>query len=834
MDIKVNTPKHIVDVPVSDVYKLVSDPECARGLPSPKVRLRIVRMVFDVLGYDLSPDLALALIAEPQAQLTIAPAGGGKTTGATIKVICEKIWRHAKDSDRPISGRNVLYLVYNKHNVKPMIDKHAELVSRLRLAKISGLDIDSDINASTMHAFCDLWRTEYVAQLQLVGYTLLQNDESDKLVQTIIDKVCVKYNEVPKPVARQLLALHNFAKETVTPLANLEHTDKFINVGLSLEIIEEICKAYENMKKLKRKYDFTDMLIGLYNLLHDNPDIRARVQHYYDYVVADEVQDFTPIMSKILKMLVSDGTPLMCIGDDDQSIYKFRGADVYGTLNFSEEFSGGEVYLLGKNRRCSAEVLKLATNVINENKLRFAKEIYGDKGGGNVSYIPYNSLTAENAHLTSFLTKQSDAFRDSSVICYRERVSSILMSEMLEDAKVPHRVLSGYSAFSHELYRHVIGVLNFIEAPRDTPKILNLYKCTPLKKKQVQEALKYDPKKGTFGLEDRVHFAQLDFGKAMNTRGLIQELEWLVQLSANISKLPMSSYFPMLFEKIKKYFWTYQKSQRGLPEEVDNYVEEKILKMFSVDRTYEEVFMDYSRRLSICRRNQKMGYGVTLATFHGLKGLEFDNVFILDMDNDIFPNFALIDSKDYNEESKQILKESETCLYYVAVTRSKNNLTIYYNESNPSRYVLLYNPAMQSAAQPATKTAQKEDTSKEGLQQMTSFADVTPKDSGALVDLFDPLAGEVMNISSSTEVIDLFDPMASDLVEITESVGSGVDTEVGTVTDSVTDYVALTPDAIEEPTMPSDDGTSELDNVEETPVTGQATFKPYFSALLGL
>ena len=106
------TPVDIDDYKIDDIYKLVQDGEAAKGLPSPKVRLRIIKMVFDILGYDLSADLALALTAEPQSQLILAPAGGGKTTGTQIKAICEKFWRKSKtNANESMRGNNILCLV---------------------------------------------------------------------------------------------------------------------------------------------------------------------------------------------------------------------------------------------------------------------------------------------------------------------------------------------------------------------------------------------------------------------------------------------------------------------------------------------------------------------------------------------------------------------------------------------------------------------------------------------------------------------------------------------------------------------------------------------------
>ena len=159
------TPENIEDIAVDQVYKLVHDnPDL--GLPSPKNRLKVIRVLFEVLNFDLSSDLALVLCTEPKALLVLATAGGGKTTAAQIKAICIKLWGKSKSTGKPIKGDKILSLVYNKHNVLPMQNKHAALVNRLKISGIKGLDIDSTINASTMHSFCDQIRSEFDSKMQ--------------------------------------------------------------------------------------------------------------------------------------------------------------------------------------------------------------------------------------------------------------------------------------------------------------------------------------------------------------------------------------------------------------------------------------------------------------------------------------------------------------------------------------------------------------------------------------------------------------------------------------------------------------------------------------------
>ena len=426
--LKAKTPSNIEDYEIDKLVELI-DP--VPGLPSPRVRLNLVKTVCTALGLDLSPDLALALASEPQSQMIVATAGGGKTTGAQVKVIIEKLMRKQKNSKLKLSGSKVLCLVYNNHNVEPMKDKQRSLVSRLRIANSKELNIDDEINACTMHSFCDQWRKEYAIDIGYMNFTHLDEGAALALLDKVITKVLKKYSMEHYTVsANSVYTLYDFWHESLLSLEELRDTDKFIDLGLPCNVVEDIFELYTTMKQKKRKYDYTDMLVSVYNLLSSNETVLKRVQRFYSYVVADEFQDFTPIMIKILELLVSDGTPLLCIGDEDQGIYGFRGADIYGTLNFADTFNGGEVYLLSRNRRCRKEILDLAKSVVGQNTLRFDKQILGVKDGGSVKYTPYLSTFGENTNVVSKLQAMEEVEREETVVCYRERKSSLMLVEM--------------------------------------------------------------------------------------------------------------------------------------------------------------------------------------------------------------------------------------------------------------------------------------------------------------------------------------------------------------------------------------------------------------------
>ena len=759
------TPKDIEKYSIDDIAKLLPITE---GLPSARVRLNLIKMLFTVLGYDLTPDLALALCAEPRAQLMIALAGGGKTTCTQIKVLVEKIIRNSKlHPDRKLSGDKVLCLVYNKHNVKPMEDTHRQMVSRLNIAGIKGLNIDPLINASTMHSFCDQIRKENVARIGLMGYKLLKDDEIIRLFEMIAGRVFKKrgVNVQVKVNGKDLAALYALAKESMVDVAELRENDKFTDVNLPIPVLEDIFTFYESMKVTKKSYDFTDLLCKVYKLLTENSEVLRNTQRFFDYVVADEIQDFTPIMMSLLQVLVSDGTPLVCIGDDDQSVYKFRGADIYNTLDFENKFDGGEVYLLSRNRRCAAAILDYARFVLEENTLRFEKDMIGVRPGGKIDFVPYNSIEGENISVVNDIKSLSEEERYDSVVCYRERESSILLSEMLEDAKIQFYTIGGHPAFSHELYRHIVSVLDLLESPMGEYNQLNLYKVLPVKKSDVFAAMNYDSKSGRFTKDiTRKHFSKIDFGSAMGTRGFADAMEELTRLSTLIKNRPLSEFFPDVYKLLCRYFWKFQKSIKGLDPAIDDYVEKKVFKLFNVDTPYTFAYKSYSKRKDVCSKNQTSKSGITVSTFHSLKGLERKNCYIIDMDNSMFPNFSRIESRGYSTEVTTSLKECENRLYYVAVTRAKDYLKIYYAKNNPSKYVTDWLNGRTTPEEGVQKAyAQRDLSAQEMVEAMCSDFSNIPGYTFAeepVVQKQSPVTADQANLKQMD--FDAFDPFADD------------------------------------------------------------------------
>lgn len=688
---KSDTPSDINSYSLNDVLSLLEDVPGSMTA-SKRVRLNYVKMLYDVLGFSLSPDVALAFVSEAPALLVLSTAGGGKTTWSQIKAIAQKLLRRSKsDPNHKVTGDKILCLVYNTHNVKDMTEKHAQMVNRLMAAGIDGLSIDSRINASTMHSFCEFIRKQFIAKLGYVGCQLADDTESTGFMERAV-KVVLKQNGVLREDvnATKLHALYVMCKETLKGISELHQTDLYTDLELEDSFITSVFERYDIIKGKSRRYEFVDMLYNVMELLKNDEKALSFVQGYYDYVIADEVQDFTPLMWELLRLFVSDGTPLTCIGDEDQNLYSFRGANLYDTLEFTKRFPGGKVYTLSENRRCPDVILSEAKRVISENVLRFNKTIVGKKLGGSIKTVPYNTTDGQIIQLVRELKKLTPDERNRTVVCYRNLEASRLLSEVLAEEGIDFRCIKAFMPYSFELYNHVTGILNALEMPCDRDCFKVLWKVLPCKKSEFMQELGFNPSMGKFTTPDhKTHFGSYNYGRLMGYNGFAEAMEVLIRVSSVIETTPMSKIFPLIYEMLKKYFWNY-KRRTIEDDEICNIFEKRVEEKFSVDRTYSQVYRDMQSAIGVAKSNSAIGVGIALSTFHSLKGLEFSKVFAIFMDNDIFPNYPLIEYKRYDYPVEQALKEAETRLWYVAITRSLDSLTIFYNRENPSKYVVDY------------------------------------------------------------------------------------------------------------------------------------------------
>lgn len=673
------------------------------------IRMNIIKKLYQCLGFTLEKEVLLSMADSSEKKLLLAVAGGGKTTQMVIDSIYNQFIRKSViDKGKVLNGEKILFLVYNESNVSDVETRYSDMVYKLKTMLSNGkgdsaLDrITESLDVNTMHSFCRSWVNEYADILCVTNFKLMDEDAKLVLMDTAIT-LMIKMENYDLPTkninASQVLSFYNYMKEKMLTFEEIEYDYKFIDLGLPIDFIKTLFTRYDNIKRRRRFLDFIDYLTLFYDLIagkYDKENTRdelgrnevvQRIQSLYEVFYFDEYQDSTMIMKKILEKLTV-GRTLTCIGDDDQSIYGFRGADSENALQFTKTFPNAKVFLLSTNRRCPSNIVKLSEYLISTNKRRFKKKMRYIKPRGTIDLRGYNSRIGQFLNIFQIVKKMNDEERGETCICFRNKTTSVVLTDMMIQNGVPFYVQSGDNPFEYKLFSSILEIFEALYIANNKRYFLNLYKVLPISRDRMHEILHYDKSMNVFTDNvDILYIGKLQFEYEFRINGFTETFADLCEISRSMKDTYMKEYFPRIFNYILKYYWNGYMDFMKMDKSVDEYMRKTIVSYFNVNKTYPEIKMELEALNKIIRANQNAERGVCISTFHKLKGLEFDNVFMIDMKESIFPNYTRIEESNYPENIELNLKEEETRICYVAVTRAKKRLFVYYDKEEPSRYI---------------------------------------------------------------------------------------------------------------------------------------------------
>lgn len=730
----------------------------------------IMDKIYSWLGLEVNNESSAFVLAETDRLLCEALAGAGKTTISQLRIIKEKIFNKIK-------GHDILCLAYNDHAVKDMIQTHENMMDIIN-SKLGKSAVDREIVCRTFHSNVYAWVSDFTHELGIKDFKNAQMSETDEMegMQRGLNSV-VKSKQVKgvhKGTVSSLIRFNNYVRETMITSEEYKNTPIFHEIGLAEEIIDEVFEKYKLYKNFKGKIDFTDALEKFYNLLKEDLVIRKRVQESYSVVVVDEYQDLTNLMTEILKLMVGDSkTKLTCIGDGDQSIYGFRGTNSLNCLKFKEDFPTGKVLTMTINRRCRENILDIGRSIITENKYRYNKKIRSIKDGGEVIHRQYSSQEIQYKSIIKELEKMPVEKYNNICIAYRNKESSFLLTTLMLEYNIPFRIGSGFEPFNDILSKTFNDIVYLLHKPKHAYYQESvLYKILPgITRAEVKEVIKSS--------EDGTNFWSLDFNKYNKNIKFVSSLEFLRKCSLDAKdNKPMNQYIPQIWNVLQLYYWNFQKQQRFFPQDLEDNVYDR----FNSTKTYTEFLEEVQlmeRRLEMFN---KSGIGVYLTTMHGLKGLEFDDIFIVDLDDDIFPAINMLDKYKYSEDVKTILTEEANRLMYVAVTRPKERLYLYWSKDNPSMYKSMIENKSNLASQHSDLIIGK--LSKEII-----------KEEEVVVDLFDEEELDLeLDLTEDDEELEL------NLTEVDEELELDIeeDEELDLVLNEKTNKISLTLNEIED------------------------------------
>lgn len=592
--------------------------------------------------------------------LILAGAGSGKTRVLTHRIAY-------LIEEKGVNPWNILAITFTNKAAGEM---------RERVDRLVGFGSES-IWVSTFHSMCVRILRRHISLLGYdTNFTIYDADDQKMLMKDVCKLLQIDtkiYKE------RALLAAVSHAKnELVTP-------EEFrLNAGgdFSQRKIAEVYEEYEKQLKANNALDFDDLLIKTVQLFQTQADVLEYYQERFRYIMVDEYQDTNTVQFELVRLLASKYRNLCVVGDDDQSIYKFRGANIKNILNFEQYFEDAKVIKLEQNYRSTSNILNAANAVIRNNAGRKDKTLWTDNGEGEkIQFRQFDSAYDEAEYIVDDIRKrvrEKEYSYHDNVILYRTNAQSRMFEEKFVTANIPYKIVGGINFYARREIKDLLAYLKTVDNGKDdlaVRRIINVPKrgigLTSINRVQDYAAAYnigfYDALRavdlipnigrGASKLESFValieHFKTdaEDMSISDLLKEIIEETGYIESLQAEdmVEAETRIENIDELLSKVAAYEEDCE--DRNEPASLSGFLEEVAL-VADIDSLDEDT--DY----------------VVLMTLHSAKGLEFPNVYLAGMEDGLFPSYMTITADDPEEV------EEERRLCYVGITRAEKELTL--------------------------------------------------------------------------------------------------------------------------------------------------------------
>lgn len=530
----------------------------------------------------------------------------------------------------------------------------------------------SDIWAATFHSTCARILRRYGDRIGFTShFTVYGTDDQKKLVKDILKQL--NYDEKMLPVKRVLNEISKAKDEMLTPQEMLKRAG-YDNLKQSVAKVYEI---YQSRLKTADAMDFDDMLCKTVELFQKCPDILEFYQNQFKYIMVDEYQDTNKVQYKFVSMLAEKYGNICVVGDDDQSIYKFRGATIENILSFENTFKGAKMIRLEQNYRSTQNILNAANGVISNNTMRKGKTLWTENAVGDKIEVHTSDSERDEAQ---FIAKtildgvaEGRKFSDFAIL-YRMNAQSNSIEQALSRSGIPHRVIGGRRFYDREEIRDMVAYLQVINNPHDDVRlgrIINVPKrgigATTLEKASEIAA----------GLGESIYSVIKDADVYPQLSRAATKLKSFVALIDGLMEAEQSGDYSLaeLYNLILEHtdYEKYLKTEKDNPDVRIENIEELSSNIIKFEEDYAEeaslsnFLEEISLQTDIDNYDAEADSSVMM-TLHSAKGLEFPVVFIAGLEEGVFPSIAtMMNPDELNEERR---------LAYVGITRAKEKLYI--------------------------------------------------------------------------------------------------------------------------------------------------------------
>ena len=591
--------------------------------------------------------------------LILAGAGSGKTRVLTHRIAY-------LIEEKGVNPWNILAITFTNKAAGEM---------RERVDNLVGFGSES-IWVSTFHSTCVRILRRHIDRLGYdTNFTIYDTDDQKTLMKDVCKQVQID-TKVYKE--RNLLAAISAAKNEM-----ISAQEYALNAqgDFGKEKIAKVYQEYEKQMHANNALDFDDLLVKTVQLFETQPDVLENYQERFRYIMVDEYQDTNTVQFQLVSLLAGKYRNLCVVGDDDQSIYKFRGANIKNILNFEQEFPDATVIKLEQNYRSTGNILDAANAVISNNVGRKDKQLWTDNGEGEkIKFCQFDTGYDEAEYIADDIEREvrNGASYNDHAILYRTNAQSRLFEERFVAQNIPYKIVGGVNFYARREIKDVLAYLKTIDNGKDdlaVRRIINVPKrgigLTTINRIQESAASR------GIGFYDALLGLDLIPGVARGAaklEGFVALIEYFKGVAETLSLSDL------LQEVIDKTGYIESLEAEG-KEEAETRIE-NIDELRSKVAVYEESRLDQDEKptlsgfleevalvADIDSLDEEQDY-VVLMTLHSAKGLEFPHVYLAGMEDGLFPSYMTVTSDDRED------MEEERRLCYVGITRAEQKLTM--------------------------------------------------------------------------------------------------------------------------------------------------------------
>lgn len=620
--------------------------------------------------------------------LVIAGAGSGKTKALTHRIAY-------LIQEKGVSPWNILAVTFTNKAAKEMKERVARLIGAKVRENWQEERMDDRGVAmpqmGTFHSVCVKLLRKYAHQLGYENqFTIYDTNDQQILMKQLMQEYQIDEKKMnPKAV---LGAISGAKSQLIDAKEYCKYTSSFFT-----EKVAELYEPYQKHLMKNGAMDFDDLLVNMVRVLREFPDVLGELQEKFRYIMVDEYQDTNHAQYVIMKLLAAKYQNICAIGDDDQSIYSWRGATIKNILDFEKDYPQTRVVALDQNYRSTQKILDAAYSVISQNKKRKDKKLWTEKDGGESVRVwmarnerHEGEMVAEE--VLKRLREHETPTYTEFVVLYRTNAQSRVMEEMFLRYGIPYKIIGGTRFYDRKEIKDILSYLKVLVNPRDSVSLMRIINV-PARKigTRTLEILQ------TFaGAYDMTLFEAMEHANEIPDLGakadvLLSFVKLIRDLQSAAGECSASGVIKHVMEDAKYRDFLADGTSEG-EERLEN-----VRELISVAKKYDgleagmslRVFLEEVALISDADQVEEKDNSVTLMTIHAAKGLEFSHVFVVGLEEGIFPSSRSLLESDQLEEERRLM--------YVAVTRARERLYLLhaqerllygeYKSNSPSQFV---------------------------------------------------------------------------------------------------------------------------------------------------